>query len=262
MMKPSITTRGLAKVRFFAIYSFSVLLILLLVSSFRKTGDSASGGAEADAELKQRLSAIDALLHQRLELLETATLAWAESAGNEKAKAIDDAKTVFQTAVDSVRKANADLSNLEEKAAILRLLNTFTQAAERESRMAGALAIKSSTTVRSDAGSQGNGMLEQLKKTLAQKEQEIAALQQEKQQAVDEKNNAVAALQNRPAAQPATTQKQDAGSAEWKEKYSRLKTSSDKTSAQLETLKESYREVVEDNRRLITQLQNARAGKN
>jgi hypothetical protein len=262
MMKPSITTRALAKVRFFAIYILSVLLILLLVSSFRKTEGAASGGAGTAAELKLRLSAIDALLHQRLELLETATLSWAESAGNEKAKAIDDAKTVFQTTVDSVRKANADLPNLEEKAAILRLLNTFTQAAERESRMAGALGIKGNTSVRSEGGSQGNGALEQLKKTLAQKELEIAGLQQEKQQALDEKNRAVAALQNVPAAQPTVTQRQEAGSAEWKEKYNRLKTASDKTSSQLETLKESYREVVEDNRRLITQLQNARAGKN
>jgi hypothetical protein len=258
MMKPSITNRGLAKIRFFAVYSLSVLLILLLVSSFVISRPSGAGEGGA---LNQRLSAIDALLHQQLEPLQTATIAWAENGGNERAKAIDAAKISFQASVDSVRKAHSDLQNLEEKAAILRLLNTFTQAAERESRMAGALSV-TGRRVGPEAAPPGNGDAQQLKKTLAQKEQELAALQQERDRAVAEKNRAIAALQERPSSQPIITQNADAGSAEWKEKYNRLKRNSDKTSAQLEALTSSYKEVVEDNRRLLTQLQNARAAKN
>jgi hypothetical protein len=42
----------------------------------------------------------------------------------------------------------------------------------------------------------------------------------------------------------------------------KLKENNDRYSAQTEELKKSYKDVVEDNRRLLAQLQAARAGRN
>ncbi len=256
-MRPSITNRRLAKVRFFAVYSISVLLILLLVSSFIKNSGANEAGLAAS---EKKLAGIDALLHRRWEPLQAATLAWAESGDGNKAKAMDETKRLFQASVDSVRKSNADLADLQEKAAVLRLLNTFTESADREGKIAASVAARRSTGGNIANPAQKANDTGQWQNLLAQKEAEMAAMKEENEKVLAEKNRTIAALQANNAGQGTT--KTDGATNEWKDRYNRLKSSADRTASQLQALKTSYKEVVDDNRRLIAQLQNARAGKN
>ena len=121
--------------------------------------------------------------------------------------------------------------------------------------------------------------IENLKKALAAKDQKIAALEATVQQnnasnAVakqnepsalpDEKDKTIASLQMQlkekeaslkamSSSAPATTN--TPGETEWKQKYSSLKASYDKVSANEKTLKSAYKTVADDNKRLLTQLQ-------
>ena len=63
-----------------------------------------------------------------------------------------------------------------------------------------------------------------------------------------------AALQSANAA-PAVVTSNSTGDGEWKQKYAALKSSYEKVSANEKALKSAYKTVVDDNKRLLTQLQ-------
>jgi hypothetical protein len=121
--------------------------------------------------------------------------------------------------------------------------------------------------------------VENLKRTLAEKEQKIAALESAVQQKsmgdtaaklnppsanADGKDKMIASLQNQLKEKeaalrsvnsaPAVTTTPSDGS-EWKQKYASLKASYDKVSANEKTLKSAYKTVADDNKRLLSQLQ-------
>ena len=126
--------------------------------------------------------------------------------------------------------------------------------------------------------------VENLKKALAEKDQEIATLKNAVQQKgnvdtgvkqispsinADEKDKIIASLQNqlkekdaalrsRASVPPVNATSSDG--SEWKQKYSALKASYDKVSANEKTLKSAYKTVADDNKRLLSQLQTSKKG--
>jgi hypothetical protein len=260
MIKPNFSNRRLAKVKFFIVYTISVLLIVIVLSSFFKSGNAAVTSVPQEND-NSRMAAVNEVLHGRLHSLQAATVFYLENGRPpEGLAAVERERLVFQSAIDSIRKGMTDISNTREKAAVLGLLSSFTTSADNQSRLARSPALPaggSQAAVDPNSGAEVAG----LKQMLADKQSQITALEKQIQEAVQEKNDALASMQNRPVAQPDNAASDDAA-AEWKEKYNRLKSSADKSSSQLEALKSSYQQVVEDNRRLITQLQAARAGKN
>ena len=126
--------------------------------------------------------------------------------------------------------------------------------------------------------------VENLKRAVAEKDQRIADLEAAVQKASasgsgvqqnagsvapDEKDKTIASLQTQlkekeaalramSTSVPATTS--TSGDTEWKQKYSSLKASYDKVSANEKSLKTAYKTVADDNKRLITQLQSMKKG--
>jgi hypothetical protein len=224
------------------IYSLSVLLIILLFSSFLMPEKSADKSVTATTTgTNQRASVIE-LLHRRMTPLQLASISFVENgASADGLKEVEKQKALFIEVVDSLRKQTADIDVASEKAEIENLLKNFALDAERELRFATSLSLAgqnqaapTDTAVRAE--------LDRLKTLLVQKDETIAELEKQKQI---------------PAAGAS-----DAEAIAWKERYNKLKASTDRSSSQLNDLKNSYKEVVEDNRRLIAQLQAARAGKN
>ena len=261
MITPVYSNRKIAKIRFFAAYAVSVLLFVVLFSSFLAPDNDASEKKIAAAiQTTDRHAAICQLLHKRMEKLDHIS---AEVAKNKSAvymSLLQQEEAAFYTGVDSIRKTVASLSDENKEREYTTLLESFSRAAERQVGLVKGILLSGETTGSSRAN----------KDQLLQKDQRIQELESENRLLMSEKELAVSALQNRPAAPaPAPQRANDAGASLWKERYESLKTTVDKLkennerySAQTEELKKSYRDVVEDNRRLLAQLQAARAGRN
>lgn len=238
-MNPSITNRTGAKVRFFAIYSLSVLLLFFFVSSFLLPVKK--GGAPIQQAGTKSASTIE-LLHLRMAPLQTATLSFYNGATPETKARVDVQAAAFQALLDSLRTDAATVSDKIEQKKLEDVLQLFNQTVNKEQALLQAFAAAHATTNVAATSPATNDELEELKTILIQKEEKIAALEKQK------------------TPEQAPLKNDDSG--EWKEKYNRLKLAAEKSATQLDAMKASYKEVVEDNRRLIGQLQAARAAKN
>jgi chromosome segregation ATPase len=162
------------------------------------------------------------------------------------------------------------LNDAAEKKQMNALLDAFSRIAAKHVHLVKTHAVGNQGDPGA-AAKQASAELEELKEILVQKEQKIQELQSggDKAAALQEKDNIIATLQNRLQQASASQPRTDAGAAEWKDKYEkmrianeRLKETNDKYASQANELKSAYKEVVDDNRRLINQLQSARGGKN
>lgn len=283
MTTPKLFNRKATKIRFFALYTISILLVLVLFASFTQGRISDVGKTilPASSAITAR-TAVDELLHQQMEKLEDAR---ARYAGKDTSRAATDAiqaeKASFFAVVDSIRKATASLSDAEEKQQIEALLTTFSRSAE-----SGVVVLKNAAAAHDIAtGKAGPTQeeMDELKEILAQKEQKIMDLEratrgaQGAQNVIQEKDKTIATLQNKItsletalAQQPKQLQpRNDAGAAEWQAKYNKMKEANDqlrsinqKYESQANALKTSYKEVIDDNKRLASQIQALKAGKN
>lgn len=278
MTTPRLFNRRMAKIRFFVLYTISILLVLVLVASFTqdRTGNANKGLLTASSASGTR-TAVDELLHQQMEKLEDIRARYAKDTSRTATDAIQTEKASFFAIVDSVRKAAASLSDAE-KQEVEALLTTFSRSAE-----SGIVVIKGIDSNGKAGPTQAE--MDELKDILAQKEQKILDLQkaapggQGLQALVQEKDKTIASLQNKIttlettlAQQPKTVQsapRNDAGAAEWQAKYNKMKEANDqlrsinqKYESQANALKTSYKEVIDDNKRLASQIQALKAGKN
>lgn len=270
METQKLPNRSRLKLTFFAVYALSVLLLFVLLSSFLNIGSSGGGSAAAREEGKPdaRL-AVDPLLHRQLERLQTATsLYLLKNASPEAAGALRQENANLTSLVDSIRIASASLP-ATEKQEVLALLDDCSRQADKEVSM-----VKTAATLNRNvpaSGSAASGDLNELKGILVQKEQTIQQLETRNNSALQEKDKTIADLQTKLAAQGSigTQSKQAAAEGEWKDKYEslkagydKLKTANDKTVSESNAMKTAYKEVVDDNRRLLNQLQSSRATKN
>lgn len=285
MTTPKLPDQKMAKIRFFVFYTISVLLVLILAASFTQGHTpNAEKTAAASSSTGVRI-AIDELLHQQMEKLEDVRAAYAGKDTSRVAlDAIQTEKASFFAVIDSIRKATASLPDATEKQQIETLLTTFGRSAE-----SGVIVLKNAGTSTRDSSagvaSPTREEMDELKEILAQKEQKIIDLEksaqgtqgsqavlQEKDKTITTLQNKVTSLETALAQQPKTMQSQsrtDGGASEWKDKYNKIKESNDqlratnqKYESQANALKTSYKEVIEDNKRLASQIQALKGGKN
>lgn len=285
MNTAKLPNRGLTRIKFFATYILSVALILVLLSSFLKASSIRSEPAFVSSAVTPSKTdanfAADERLHGQMQKLQNTCVQYALKAGSkEAADSLQQESTSFGQVTDSIRTTNASLP-ADEKQKLQTLLDAFSREAEKQVSLA-----KSFSSVRHDtvtmAGGSSSAQMDELKSTLAQKEQKILELTNQNQTALQnkdkatatalqEKDRTIAALQAKLNTQQTTMTKPvtNTGGAEWKDKYEKLKLTYDKQKeindkyvSQSNSLKTAYKEVVDDNRRLIAQLQQARGAKN
>lgn len=267
METPKLVNRKAAKRKFYGVYTLSVLLFFIVLSSFLKRGPAEKGDREATTTVKTdaRLS-VDPLLHRELDKVLSACSVYAtKSASRDAAQNLQKENERFNSLLDSIRIANASLG-ATEKDSLQALLDAFRQEAGKQvSLVKTATLLKSGPAV---SGSAATEEMNELKAILVQKEQRIQELESQSGTSLQEKDRTIASLQSRLNALPPAGQEKGDGT-EWKEKfekmkaaYDKLKTTSDQTITESNALKTAYKEVVDDNRRLLNQLQTTRSGKN
>lgn len=255
-MRPSFTERAKAKLLFFALYAASIGIILFLFVTFFYTGASASTGADVAAGNSLRTTA-DALLHQKLESLQQAYTSEKQTVDTEL---LERKRAEFINTIDSIRKSTAALGDAGQQTEIEGLLQAFARHEAAQYQVA-----KNQKPVITDSTSAVAALqeeLNELKTILVQKEEQLLATEKQSRTALAEKEQQITSLRKNGSFQPLQIGKNDADAAAWKAKYNTLKASHDKTAGQITDLRASYKEVVDDNRRLIAQLQQIRAAKN
>lgn len=260
MIVPLSSNRKTAKARFFAAYALSLLLILVLFSFFFKPASGSVGNLLASSDKDEEPhAAIYNQLHQRMDGLDQICARVANDKSPANLEQLQRESTAFFSKLDSLRNTVASLPNSGREKELTALLEAFSRAAEKQVSLAKGLPLEDDNLV---------GPAEQ-KSLLEQKEQRILALENENRQLLQEKEKLAADLQNAASVPVQASQRTVAGGTEWKEKYDklkavadRLKQSNDQYLSQSAVLRKSYKDVVDDNRRLLAQLQAARAGRN
>ena len=260
MIVPLSTNRKTAKARFFAAYTLSVLLILMLFSFFFKPAFGRLENLFASSEMKEDThAAIYRQLHQRMDGLDQICTRVASDRSPANLAVLQNESSAFFSTVDSLRTAVAALPSSGREKELTALLDAFSRAAEKQVSLA-----KGETPVGDDFA----GPIE-LQNQLAQRDKRILALENENRQLALEKEKLTADLQNAAAVPVQASQRTVSNGSEWKEKYEKLKAVTDRLKqsneqyvTQADVLRKSYKDVVDDNRRLLAQLQSARAGRN
>jgi chromosome segregation ATPase len=270
MATPKLANRKMAKLKFFAVYALSVLLIVIVLSSFLKINTAGverrSGSASPLADHRKDM---DDLLHRQMDKLQNACVAYAQSnTSKEATDALWQEEEGFSTLVDSIRKTLSSLPEATQRTEAETLLDAFNREAKKQISLVKSLPVVShDSSAVSDSGAVAQ--LNELKGILVQKEQTIQDLKTQNQVALQDKDKTIAALQDKLNSQSSAPTKGESGGGEWKDKYEKLKAvtdklreNNDKYGAQISELKSSYKAVVDDNKRLVGQLQSLRAGKN
>jgi hypothetical protein len=261
MIIPVYRSRKKAKTRFFAAYAFSVLLILVLFSSFLKPTASIVKKFEPFVNGKaDHHSTIYQELHQRMEKLDNVCVKVAANRSADNLALLMAEERAFYGSIDSVRKSFVSLPDAKKEKELVALLEAFTRAAEKQ------ISLARGTTASTETSGQSGLFQEQL----LEKDQRLAELENQNRLLLSENQKMKDALQNSTSPSPAVTPPVATdNSGEWKTRYEAMRTAHDrlketntKYESQINSLKKTYQDVVDDNRRLLAQLQAARAGRN
>ncbi|NTS41466.1 hypothetical protein HRG84_11180 [Flavisolibacter sp. BT320] len=258
MITPVYSNRKKAKARFFVAYAGSVLLLLVLASSFLKpTAKIVEKFEPFVTKNEDHHSAIYQALHQRMDHLDKLCVAVAADRTTENLNLLLAEENAFYASIDSVRKTIASFPSPQKEKELNALLEAFTRAAENQTSLARGIQPTTGAGATSSPA---------LNNQLLAKEQRILELENQNKTLQQEVEDAKAALQKTP---PVVQQAPPSNGAVWKERYESvkkahdgLKETSSKYEKQVVELKKSYKDVVDDNRRLLAQLQAARAGRN
>ncbi|HEX8316630.1 MAG TPA: hypothetical protein VF609_16625 [Flavisolibacter sp.] len=239
-----LTQQKKAKLKFFAVYIVSVVLILIIFAAFRTTDQPTVAAVESvstpSAGQSGQLAEADALLHSRMNDLDKLRLAAVQNPANAARSdmAIQTAEADFTVLLDSLEKQKAELSNVDQQRLSL-LLENFKNELQAKSQMhSNYIQLVKKQSV--PPVTTNNEEVERLRSALEDKEKTISSLQQQ--------------LASKPVSAPRTTN----DDAETKKKLASLKAAYDRLQIQNATMEKSYKIVVEDNRRLVTQLQSPR----
>lgn len=262
-----------AKIKFFAVYIASVFLIIVIISSLWKTSEAALPVGNTQASLpptNEKLLREDALLHRNLEALDnqySLALAAGKSGIDAQRNNLQSAENGFKTTLDSLEKGATAVEDADQRTALVTMLAGFRKSFESRSKLMNDYTMLLADTTRSAVAIQSipatnNEEMQELKAILVEKEEKTAALEKKRVDDLAAKDRIIASLQTQVAKKQnvpvqSNTVTSD-GDGEWKQKYSKLKASFDNMAAQNNTLSKSYKSIVDDNRRLLSQLQAAR----
>ncbi|MDQ3277775.1 MAG: hypothetical protein M3Q06_05590 [Bacteroidota bacterium] len=260
MLIPVYSDRKKAKTRFFIAYVISVLLLLVIFSSFLQPtadNDESTSGVDSGADYH---SAVYQFLHQRMERLNAVCAQVAQQRTANNLSLLKTEERAFYTSVDSLQKSFAVLPDAKNEKELVTMLEAFNRTAAQQ--------ISNARGETPSAATANSGNL--LKKQLQEKEQRLAELEAQNSVLISENERLESELQdNSTASSQVTPPVVINNGGEWKTRYESMKAAHDRLqesnrryASQVDDLKKSYKDVVDDNRRLLAQLQAARAGRN
>ncbi len=267
-----------AKIKFFAVYAASVLLIVIILASLWKGRSSMNEASATPTSVSDgdKFVAADALLHTGMEQLDnryTTLLTGNRQMLEENLKSIQEAEVSFKTTLDSMEKGTGSLRDEQQKREMDRVVVSFKKAFQSKAAI-----MKSYVELLKDPShpstlvlqnNPNDPALQELKGILVEKEQKISALELQRQNELSEKDKTIAALQSQlkqfqdgKAVVSAVPQNSSGDQTEWKQKYAKIKAGYDNLVSQNNALNNANKTITDDNRRLLTQLQSIRATKN
>ncbi len=271
MIAATINEQKKAKMKFFAAYIFSVILIIIVFASVWRNTSAASADMRDTPSLFREPGVVqqDVMLHTKLQELDNLYLA----AFNGDTKEIDLAlgkitpvENSFHLTLDSLEKLVPLVKDQQQKNETELVVSSFRKAflsrtVIRESyvELLNDTARTARKTVMVPASAATNE-IDNLKTMLVEKEEKLAALEKQLQAGLAEKDRVITSLQTQSSQKPVTTTPTNSSSVdgEWRAKHAKLKAGYDDLVIQNNTLSKSYKAIVDDNRRLLSQLQAAR----
>lgn len=269
MIAATLQEQKKSKIRFFAVYMASVALLLIIISSLWKndaSGPATNNIIASSPPESDNLLQADALLHTKLQALDSrysVAIAAGKTGMQAERNNLQAAETDFKTTLDSLEKEAPAAKDEQQRNGLTLIVAGFRQSLQTRSSLINSYTALLNDTSRSVVNVQSpsattDGDMRELKSILVEKEEKLATLEKQRVAGLQEKDKIIASLQSRvnnktniPApVQTITT----AGDSEWKQKYIKLKASFDNTANQ----NKSYKALVDDNRRLLSQLQAAR----
>jgi hypothetical protein len=273
-----------ATLRFVTLYVFSLLLIFIVVTGFWQKGLGPKQPAiQQSSGSSEYFMQFDTLLHTKLDQLDNLYASYLNNLENGTADATNflSVRNELSTTLDSIANQASFLTNGSKKETMEMIVSRFRPSLEIKNRLINELTyLPRNTALTKVQGvtidqSYAKTEIERLKNTLAEKEQAINLLEQKLQQQpgtdgtvtnaptqkeLADKNNLIASLQTQikqkdAALQRASQTNSNGSGDEWKPKYSSLKASYDKLADSEKALKNAYKTVIDDNKRLIGQLQ-------
>ena len=272
--------------QFIGLYIISLVLIVAVVIAFwqGRIPPTPPEKTEKGSDNADYLMQAETLLHNRLEAVDAACVAYLNGekrgmpsveekikvASHELKVTLDSMDRIVQNLQDASKKemltvvVNRSKKTLENKnttiACIFQLIDSLSKPKVEEEEITTQPKLMANNTK----------ALDELKQILADKENVIADLKgqqqkglQEKEKALLEKDKQIAYYQNQlkqkqTSPQTINTPVQNTSGiteTEWQQKYAAMKSSYDKALARENNLKAAYKTVVDDNRRLLSQIQ-------
>lgn len=241
-----------AKLRFIALYACSLVLMIGVVAAFWKKGAAAQPAGELPVSDDEYFVQYDTLLHARMDQLDERYAIYLKNLqnGNKEATGFLYARDMLATTLDSIEKQASFLTSGPKKEAIAQVVARYKNSLMIRSRLINELThIPQKSTLPSTepdvtSTNTSDPDVENLKTMLAAKDQRIADLENQVKQNASQNGR----------------QNTGGGSDEWKQKYNSLKSSYDKLAASEKSLRNAYKTVADDNKRLLGQLQSAKKG--
>ena len=234
-----------AKIKFFAVYALSVLFIIAITASlWRNNAASAEmvNPIETEERGDSQVQEVDHLLHGKLKELDNLykTLTNNSSKANEYLPLIQASENSFSITLDSVTAETRNITSEQERQGWNTLLANFKNELQSRSSLYNSY-LQLLSTKPSTLAVTNSEEVQQLKASLEDKERSIASLQAE--------------LREKPSP---VIQNNSGALNDLQDKLAKSKTANEKLQNQINAMKQSYQTVVEDNRRLLTQLQSSR----
>ncbi len=278
MIAATLAEQKKAKLKFFAAYVVSIVLVMIIFASLWRDHSSAALTSDVPAATPshEKFVQVYTALEARLQELDNLTISLVSSKekSGPKVQAVQAAQASVKNSLDSLSKDAATVSDEEERQELINLVAGFRKTADNNAGLlTGYLSVLNDTsrvvvrtnTVVQNVPVKDDAAMQELKAMLVEKEQRITGLEQQRQNEVAEKNKTITSLQGqlKQAQNGRQTivnvpQTVTGGDPELKQKVATLKSTNDKLSAQNATLNNAYKALVEDNRRLLTQIQSMR----
>lgn len=254
-----------ARMRFVVLYLVSLVLVFVVLTAFFKKDGDPPIVYQPQNESEKSYLLLDTMLQSKMQQLDLAYAAYLKTDRQVESKEATDVfneKKSLQQSLDSIESQAGALKDGPLKNAMSTVAAKFKRSFQlRDSVFFSLVPLHQTktytTTEPLTTTGTPNTEFEELKAMLVQKEQRIQELERSNPADVQEKDKMIASLQNQ-LKQKEATQNTGSGDSEWKQKYLSMKQAYDKSSANESSLKSAYKTVVDDNKRLLTQLQSLR----
>jgi len=271
MIAATLKEKKAAKIKFFATYIASIILIIMIFAALWKNEPEVIKIYSTPSTVADngKIAQADAFLHTKQQQLDDIYTAAAKAGvGEDMRKNLLSAENTFETSLDSLERVALSLKDEQQKDDLNVLVSRFRSSLQsRSSFMNTYVAINtdsgrfgSSDKAMQNTIAENNATIEELKGILMDKEQKIAAFEKQKQTDLSAKDKIISSLQAQLAQKPTVPVQNTtaANDGEWKQKHSKLKATYDNLVNQNIALNKSFKILVEDNRRLLSRLQGAK----